>query len=164
MTPTPIQPTPVFLKEIFDYRRSKRDMLRDVYVIEATMEAFGLPVKIMEINPNPNEILFLAKPLKSMDATEIVSHDKDLAIALASPTGAIKIEAPVPGKDLIGISLPRVGRIGFEVYNFRLANKPAKVNFINKMIARWCLNMSERLFRKSESWYGPVNLNYQSGI
>ena len=49
---------------------------------------------------------------------KILTHQNDLALALATTTGNVRIEAPIPGKSLIGIEIPNISP---EIVNLKSA-------------------------------------------
>ena len=81
-------------------------------LIEETLESFGAPVKIVEINRGPTITQFGVEPgfiqtrkgKTRVRVNKITSLADDLALALAA--SRIRIEAPVPGKGYIGIEVP----------------------------------------------------------
>lgn len=81
-------------------------------LIEETLESFGAPVKIIEINRGPTVTQFGVEPgfIESrkgktrVRVNKITSLADDLALALAA--SRIRIQAPVPGKGYIGIEVP----------------------------------------------------------
>lgn len=75
--------------------------------IEQTLEAFGIPVRVVEVNIYPAYYRFYLEVALGSKLSRIKSLEKDIALALASPTGNIIFEAPVPGMALIAIWLPR---------------------------------------------------------
>jgi len=75
-------------------------------LIEQTYSSFGIIVRVVEVNYLDKNIEFYLEIALGNSIDEIVNHDKDIAMALASPTGKIEIEAPVPGKSLIAVRVP----------------------------------------------------------
>ena len=86
-------------------------------IIEETLNGFGVPAKVVEINPGPTVTQFGVKPgkivRKMSDGTireqrvrvsKINSLINDLALALAA--APIRIETPVPGRPIVGIEVP----------------------------------------------------------
>jgi len=86
-------------------------------VIEETLNQFGVPAKVVEINPGPMVTQFGVEPgyvtRRGHDGSEterkirvakIASLNNDLALALAA--APIRIEAPVPGRSIVGIEVP----------------------------------------------------------
>jgi len=79
-------------------------------MIEQTLEAFGIPVRVVEVNIYPAYYRFFLEVALGSKISRIKSLEKDIALALASPTGNIIFEAPVPGRALIAIWLPRTNK------------------------------------------------------
>lgn len=75
-------------------------------LIEETYNAFGIVTRVVEVNHHSKDFEFCLEIALGNSIDEIVKHKKDIAMALASPTGDIEIEAPIPGKSLIAIRVP----------------------------------------------------------
>ncbi len=75
-------------------------------LIEETYNAFGIVTRVVEVNRRSEELEFCLEIALGCSIDEIIKHKKDIAMALASPTGDIEIEAPIPGKSLIAIRVP----------------------------------------------------------
>ncbi len=82
-------------------------------LIEETLQAFGAPAHVVEINRGPTVTQFGVEPdfIESrggrrikVKVSKIASLADDLALALAAPS--IRIQAPVPGKGYVGIEVP----------------------------------------------------------
>ena len=74
--------------------------------IEKTLESFGVRSHIVEINMGPTVTQYALEAAKGTKIARITNLANDLALALASPNGLVRIEAPIPGKSLIGIEVP----------------------------------------------------------
>jgi S-DNA-T family DNA segregation ATPase FtsK/SpoIIIE len=89
-------------------------------IIEQTLSQFGLPVSISEVRVGPAVAQFGLKPgytersgrRHKVRVSQISSLANDLALALSAPR--IRVEAPVPGRGLVGIEVPneRVELVG----------------------------------------------------
>ena len=75
-------------------------------VIENTLEAFGITAKVVEVNLGPAVTQYALEVAIGTKLSKINALSNDLALALAAPTGQIRIEAPIPGRSLVGIELP----------------------------------------------------------
>lgn len=75
-------------------------------LIEETYSAFGITTRVAEINRRQKDFEFCLEIALGNSIDEIIRHQKDIAMALASPTGDIEIEAPIPGRSLIAIRVP----------------------------------------------------------
>lgn len=78
-------------------------------VIEKTLESFGIRAKVVEVNAGPAVTQYALKIALGTKVSKITSLSSDLALALAAPTGSVRIEAPIPGRDLVGIEIPNRG-------------------------------------------------------
>lgn len=73
-------------------------------IIKRTLENFSIPVEMSEINIGPTVTQYTLKPADGIKLSKITALSNDLALALASHP--IRIEAPIPGKPLVGIEVP----------------------------------------------------------
>ena len=79
---------------------------RDAQIIEQTLESFGITARIVEVNFRPKDTEFCLEVALGTPLENITKLHKDIAMALASMTGDVEIEAPIPGKSLIAIRMP----------------------------------------------------------
>lgn len=113
-SPKPKKVTP---KKIKDYIAPPLDLLKsstekpttgdlraNANIIKRTLESFGIPVDMGEINIGPKVTRYTLKPAEGVKLSRITALSQDLALALA--THPIRIEAPIPGKSLVGIEVP----------------------------------------------------------
>ena len=77
--------------------------------IESKLEQFGISVKMGDVHVGPAVIQYTLKPDEGVKLSKITSLKNDLALALAAKS--IRIEAPIPGKALVGIEVPSEKRI-----------------------------------------------------
>jgi len=80
------------------------DLRANANIIKRTLESFGIPVEMGEINIGPKVTRYTLKPAEGIKLSRITALNQDLALALASHP--IRIEAPIPGKSLVGIEVP----------------------------------------------------------
>lgn len=80
------------------------DLRGNANIIKRTLESFGIAVEMGEINVGPTVTRYTLKPAEGMKLSRITSLGQDLALALAAHP--IRIEAPIPGKSLVGIEVP----------------------------------------------------------
>lgn len=80
------------------------DLLANANVIKRTLESFGISVEMGEINVGPAVTRYTLKPAEGMKLSRITALSSDLALSLAAHP--IRIEAPIPGKSLVGIEVP----------------------------------------------------------
>lgn len=79
---------------------------RNADIIEKTLESFGIKAKVVEVNLGPAVTQYALDIALGTKLSKITSLSNDLALALAAPTGQIRIEAPIPGRSLVGIEVP----------------------------------------------------------
>ncbi len=77
-------------------------------IIKNTLENFNIPVEMSEINIGPTVTQYSLKPAEGIKLSKITTLSNDLALALAAHP--IRIEAPIPGRSLVGIELPNKKR------------------------------------------------------
>ena len=80
------------------------DLRANANIIKRTLESFGIPVEMAEINIGPKITRYTLKPAEGVKLSRIIALNQDLSLALAAHP--IRIEAPVPGKSLVGIEVP----------------------------------------------------------
>lgn len=80
------------------------DLRANANIIKRTLESFGIPVDMGEINIGPKVTRYTLKPAEGVKITKILALNSDLSLALAAHP--IRIEAPIPGKSLVGIEVP----------------------------------------------------------
>lgn len=80
------------------------DLRANANIIKRTLDSFGIPVEMGEINVGPKFSRYTLKPTEGIKLTRITALNQDLSLALAAHP--IRIEAPIPGKSLVGIEVP----------------------------------------------------------
>jgi len=91
---------------------SDDDLRENARIIVDTLQAFGVEGKVIEVNRGPAITQFGVEPgfvqrggkITKVKVSKITALADDLALALAAKT--IRIEAPVPGKNIVGIEVP----------------------------------------------------------
>lgn len=73
-------------------------------IIKSTFENFGISVEMIEVNIGPTVTQYAFKPAQGVKLSKITTLSNNLALALAAHP--IRIEAPIPGKSLVGIEVP----------------------------------------------------------
>jgi DNA segregation ATPase FtsK/SpoIIIE, S-DNA-T family len=93
------------------------DVRRKTQVIEETLASFGVPAQVVEVQHGPTVTQFGLEPgyierrtadgkvqQQRVRVNRIVSLEKDLSLALAA--SPVRMEAPVPGRSVIGLEVP----------------------------------------------------------
>ncbi len=97
-------PPPLSLLKSTGEKPTTGDLLANANIIKRTLDSFGIPVEMGEINIGPSVTRYTLKPAEGVKLSRITALNQDLALALASHP--IRIEAPIPGKSLVGIEVP----------------------------------------------------------
>jgi S-DNA-T family DNA segregation ATPase FtsK/SpoIIIE len=104
------------LEENFEQELSQAEIRKKVQVIEQTLREFGVPASVVEVNQGPTVTQFGVEPgyierktggkvhRTKVKVSKINALADDLALALAA--SPIRIEAPVPGRSVVGIEVP----------------------------------------------------------
>jgi len=87
-------------------KADRGDVKENAHIIETTLDSFGIRAKVAEINGGPAVTQYAIKIASGTKLSRVKALSTDLALALAAPTGQIRIEAPIPGRDLVGIEIP----------------------------------------------------------
>jgi len=82
------------------------DVNENATIIEHTLDSFGVTAKVVEANLGPAVTQYAIDVAIGTKLSKITALDRDLARSLSAPTGTIRIEAPIPGRSLVGIELP----------------------------------------------------------
>lgn len=83
---------------------SSGDVKANANIIKRTLQNFGIDVEMSEVNVGPSVTQYTLKPAEGIKLSRITALHNDLALALAAHP--LRIEAPIPGKSLIGIEVP----------------------------------------------------------
>lgn len=80
------------------------DIKSNSNIIKRTLQNFGINVEMDEISIGPSITRYALKPAEGVKLSRILGLQNDLSLALAAHP--IRIEAPIPGKSLVGIEIP----------------------------------------------------------
>ncbi len=97
-------PPPLSLLEEDKGKPNTGDVKANAMIIRRTLQNFGIEVEMDEITIGPTVTRYALKPAEGVKLSRIVGLQSDLALALAAHP--IRIEAPIPGKSLVGIEIP----------------------------------------------------------
>ncbi len=101
---TPYSTPPVSLLEGDRGKPEVGDVKGNANIIKRTLSNFGINVEMDEISIGPSVTRYALKPAEGVKLSRIVGLQNDLGLALAAHP--IRIEAPIPGKSLVGIEVP----------------------------------------------------------
>ncbi len=83
---------------------SSGDIRANANIIRRTLLNFGIDVEMGEVSVGPTVTQYTLKPAEGVKLSRILALSSDLALALAAHP--IRIEAPIPGKSLVGVEVP----------------------------------------------------------
>lgn len=84
------------------------ELKRQAKRIEEKLEEFGIEVKVRDARPGPTVTQFTLQPAEGVKLSSIANLKDDLSLALAAQS--LRMEAPIPGKSLVGIEMPNSKR------------------------------------------------------
>ncbi|MEE5872856.1 DNA translocase FtsK [Streptococcus pneumoniae] len=87
-----------------DQSKEKKIVRENIKILEETFASFGIKVTVERAEIGPSVTKYEVKPAVGVRVNRISNLSDDLALALAAKD--VRIEAPIPGKSLIGIEVP----------------------------------------------------------
>ncbi len=99
---------PINLLETDRGKPNTGDIKANANIIKRTLANFGIIVEMDEVTIGPTVTRYAFKPAEGVKLSRILGLQNDLALALAAHP--IRIEAPIPGKSLVGIEIPNKGK------------------------------------------------------
>lgn len=100
----PYDPPPLSLLSKDKGKSKSGDVKANANIIKRTLKNFGVEVEMDEVSIGPSVTRFALKPAEGVRISKIVGLQNNLELALAA--SPIRIEAPIPGKSLVGIEVP----------------------------------------------------------
>lgn len=97
-------PPPLSLLERDKGKPVVGDIKANANIIKRTLQNFGITVEMDEVSIGPSVTRYALKPAEGVKLSKIVALQNDLSLALAAHP--LRIEAPIPGKSLVGIEMP----------------------------------------------------------
>lgn len=89
-----------------DIKQTESDLKQHATVIEEALGSFNVEAHVINITAGPSVTRFELQPGRGVKISKITALSKDIALKLAAPD--VRIEAPIPGKALIGIEVPNL--------------------------------------------------------
>src|SRR3989338_2883411 len=100
----PYSPPPFSILEHDKGKPGVGDIKVNANVIKRTLQNFGIVVEMDEVSIGPSVTRYALKPAEGVKLSRIIALQNDLSLALAAHP--IRIEAPIPGRSLVGIEIP----------------------------------------------------------
>jgi S-DNA-T family DNA segregation ATPase FtsK/SpoIIIE len=96
-------PSLELLKSI-DEKPQAGNLHKKMELIQKTLKDFGIDVTMTDVRIGPTVSQYTLKPADGVKLTQITARQDDLALALAAES--LRVEAPIPGKSLVGVEIP----------------------------------------------------------
>ena len=128
---TTYTPPPMSFLERDKGKPNVGDIKSNSNIIKRTLQNFGILVEMDEITIGPTVTRYALKPAEGVKLSRIVGLQNDLALSLAAHP--IRIEAPIPGKSLVGVEIPNKSKATVSLGSlldderFKIASKPLTV-------------------------------------
>lgn len=87
-------------------KADRGDVKKIAAKIEETLASFGIGAKVVEVNLGPAVTQYALQIPLGTKVSKITNLTNDIALNTEAPTGQIRIEAPIPGRNLVGIEIP----------------------------------------------------------
>lgn len=87
-------------------KADRGDVKKIAAKIEETLTSFGIGAKVVEVNLGPAVTQYALQIPLGTKVSKITNLSNDLALNTEAPTGQIRIEAPIPGRNLVGVEIP----------------------------------------------------------
>lgn len=89
-----------------DKKADRGDLKQNAAIIEKTLDSFGIDAHVVEVNLGPAVTQYALRIALGTKLSKLTALSNDLAMALSATTGQIRIEAPIPGRNLVGVETP----------------------------------------------------------
>ncbi len=101
-------PPPLSLLKKDTGKAQTGDVKANANIIKRTLKEFGINVEMDAVEVGPTITRYALKPAQGVKIARIVGLQQELQLNLS--TSALRIEAPIPGKSLVGIEIPNLQR------------------------------------------------------
>jgi S-DNA-T family DNA segregation ATPase FtsK/SpoIIIE len=101
-----VYPPISLLADVSQKEADRGDVKHNASVIEKTLDSFGIRARVAEVNNGPAVTQYALEITMGTKLSRITALSNDLALALAATTGQVRIEAPIPGRSMVGIEIP----------------------------------------------------------
>lgn len=95
---------PLTLLDLIDMKPQAGNIQKRMETIQKTLRDFGIDVTMTDVNIGPTVTQYTLKPAEGVKLNQITARQDDLALALAAES--LRVEAPIPGKGLVGVEIP----------------------------------------------------------
>lgn len=103
-------PSPELLNSPPTKKKHREDIKGKSEVIEETLQSFNINAKVVDVAVGPTVTQYAIDIPLGVKVSKISNLRNDIALALAAPANAVRIEAPIPGTSYVGIEVPNSER------------------------------------------------------
>ncbi|HSX09138.1 MAG TPA: DNA translocase FtsK [Candidatus Saccharimonadales bacterium] len=96
------------LSDVVGEKAQRGDIKSIASTIEKTLKSFGVEARVAEVNLGATITQYAIEVAAGTRISEVTALAGDLALATQAPTGQIRIEAPIPGRNLIGLEIVNI--------------------------------------------------------
>lgn len=89
---------------------AQANISKNADIIEQTLRSFGVKAKVVDVLIGPTVTQYALDIALGTKVSKIANLSNDLALALATSSSSLRIEAPIPGTSYIGIEIPNEER------------------------------------------------------
>ena len=111
---------------------SSGDIRINAGIIQKTLNNFGIEIEMGKVSVGPTVTQYTLRPASGVKLSNITALHKDLSLALAAHP--IRIEAPIPGRSLVGIEIPNKAvtlvRLRNLLEGIDLRKDPSRLNLV----------------------------------
>ena len=97
---------PIDILKSSDEAPNPGNISKNVEIIQKSLKNFGIDIHMSDVNVGPTVSQYTFKPDEKVKLNQIVARQTDLALALSAKS--LRMEAPIPGKNSVGIEIPNV--------------------------------------------------------
>jgi S-DNA-T family DNA segregation ATPase FtsK/SpoIIIE len=95
---------PLTLLDLIDMKPQAGNIQKRMETIQKTLRDFSIDVTMSDVNIGPTVTQYTLKPADGVKLNQITARQDDMALALAAES--LRVEAPIPGKGLVGVEIP----------------------------------------------------------
>lgn len=95
---------PLTLLDLIDMKPQAGNIQKRMETIQKTLRDFSIDVSMSDVNIGPTVTQYTLKPAEGVKLNQITARQDDMALALAAES--LRVEAPIPGKALVGVEIP----------------------------------------------------------
>ena len=125
-------PIDLITTESVDLSTLNEDVATKRVLLEDSLENFGVPAKVQSVVVGPAVTRYELEMPSGISVSKIKNRTDDIALALAAE-GSIRIEAPIPGRSVVGVEVPnnRIATVSLKdiLLSNEFRNNPAPLTF-----------------------------------